>query len=767
MFCFAIIYDFGVNKEKLKFASKQVLVFIAQLAFSRAWFGELCPLGFAFSLARIHLGAGLFLVTAEYAVSCLYFCADFYLMISLAFEIVILSLYYYFKNTTKIKRKRLFLCLFLILSTMVKLYYLVAGILDWKIYLAETILKLFAAGYFVMVYKLFQKKFVFLRCSNLDYLYFSSFVVLVVFGLFQYEFLAKTMGLFLVAAAVIFVCRVLPLDKFLIFALSVSLCFGFILSSSKFVVLAVLAVVLMTSISRLNKYLFLSVTLFMEYLILRLSAEMSLFNMLSLGLATVINACVPQKITNKLLEFFSDKSTNIIKENLLQERERDIRQNILTMSKTLNKMQEDFKFLIVGKIDRKLAAQELAKDLMYRCCESCEGKNICSKSLIDKVELLSEYIYYAIQKGSISDEEMSVGFKTYCGKVSTITREINARSKQFLEFETSVKTEDESKLLISTELGNFANLFQNFAKNIQNSPKINKNLSFLAKEILSNNMIEVQDVGVFESKLGIEKIDVVADNSVMTRRELSDGLASLVKSKVQVQKIKHLDFSGLSLVSFVVANNLRAEFAVAGSSKEMVSGDNTLIAKIDDNRFFVAIADGMGHGKLAGKTSKMVLELIKNLVFVGIDIEIIIDSVNKLLLPVGLDNFSTLDAMIVDLRLEKCTFIKLGSSVSAIKHKDRTELVSCESLPVGIVQNLHPTIEVKNIRDGDIIVLASDGVVDSFGEVENFKIYINDQKISNLQRFADNVIFELGLCTNKHKDDMSIIALKLLKNSCK
>ena len=410
---------------------------------------------------------------------------------------------------------------------------------------------------------------------------------------------------------------------------------------------------------------------------------------------------------------------------------------------------------------------ELAGDVMARCCEKCERKTICENSLIDKKQLLAEYIFYAISSGEISDNELSIGFKTYCTKTNLVLKEINLIAKQFLQFETSVKTEDESKLLISSELENFANLFQNFAKNIEKTSKINKNLSIIAKEMLLNNMIEVGDIAVFENKFGIEKIDVVAENSVMMRKELSSQLSKIVRAKLQIKKLRHLDFSGLSLVSFSVANSLKAEFAVSMSSKEDVSGDNCLISKIDDSRYFVAIADGMGHGKLAGKTSRMVLELIRNLFFVGIDLNIIIESINKLLLPVGLDNFSTLDAVVVDLKFSKCTFIKLGSSVSAIKHKDKTELISSDSLPVGIVQNLSPTIVVKQVQADDVIVLASDGVVDSFSDVESFKIFVNDYKISGLQRFVDNVIFELGMQTNKHKDDMSIIALKLLKNSPK
>ena len=113
---------------------------------------------------------------------------------------------------------------------------------------------------------------------------------------------------------------------------------------------------------------------------------------------------------------------------------------------------------------------------------------------------MTEFIYFAISKGFVSIDDLSVGFKTYCDKTNIVVKEINFISKKFIEFEASVKTEDESKLLISTELENFANLFKNFAKNIEKSQKINKNLSKLAKEVLLNNMIDFIDIAVFENK---------------------------------------------------------------------------------------------------------------------------------------------------------------------------------------------------------------------------------------------------------------------------
>ena len=64
----------------------------------------------------------------------------------------------------------------------------------------------------------------------------------------------------------------------------------------------------------------------------------------------------------------------------------------------------------------------------------------------------------------------------------------------------------------------------------------------------------------------------------------------------------------------------------------------------------------------------------------------------------------------------------------------------------------------RNI-DGDWLVC--------FDDEEKYRVFINDYKIDTLQRFADNVIFELGTTPNGKRDDMSIIALKILKNSPK
>ena len=753
-----------MKKKHLVLFVREMIVFIFQVAFSRLQIYSSFSFGFPFAIMRIFFGGNLMIVALEFFVANLFFYSNFYLMVSMTFEIVVLSLYYFFKEMFKINKKRLCVFLFLILSTMLKLYFVAAGVMDWRVFLFESILKCIALWYFIKNTEIYKKKFVFYRCGSAEYLSFSLFLILFVLGLFSYGKLTEIFGLFLITLALIAFCRILPLEKFLVLAISMCLSFGYVFASYKIVSLLILAALLLIALSKAYKYLYLSYALLISFLILKFSGFLTIKNFVSVFIADAFMICIPQKIINKLAALFENKKNNFILDNLWIEKERDVKQKLFIMSKTFLKMREDFRFLMVGKIDRKNAATELAKDIIKNDCSNCENFRLCANTLIDKQKLISEYIYYAIEKGSVSLEEISVGFRTYCNQTNFIVRDINKISRQYLAFEANMKYEDESKLLVSTEFENIARIFDNFAKNINICLKPNKSLSVMAKEYLTNAMIDVYDIGVFENDKGVERIDIVVGNEVAMRKELVDALSAFTRTKVQIQKIKHIELSGLSYASFVIDNNLTAEFAYSAQARDGINGDSVLISRIDKDRFLLAIADGMGHGKLAGRTSKMVLELIKNLFIVGVELDLIIDSINKLLLPAGIDNFSTLDMAVVDLKQQICSFIKLGASVSLIKHSQTTDVIAGKSLPVGIVQNLKPTIITRKIVDGDIIILASDGVVDSYGEIEKYKIFVNDFKIDNLQMFVDNTIFEIENSNQSHKDDMSIIALKLLKN---
>ena len=277
------------------------------------------------------------------------------------------------------------------------------------------------------------------------------------------------------------------------------------------------------------------------------------------------------------------------------------------------------------------------------------------------------------------------------------------------------------------------------------------------------DLIDVKEVVVYENESGVESVSIIASNAEILKSEAVKFISKVTKIKMQIESIKHLEFSKISLATFVPADKLRLDFAISTKSKEKENGDSVAVVKLSRDKFLVAITDGMGHGEKANRISSMVISLIEAMFKIGFDDTLVIDSINKLLLPAGLDNFTTLDVCVIDTKNLVAEFIKMGSSVSLIKHNSQTEMIVSDSLPMGIVQAVRPTIIKKQISAGDIILLASDGVVDSFETIDLYKSFVNDSSIYNLKSYTDSLIFDASYQNQAHPDDMTVIAINLLK----
>ena len=81
-----------------------------------------------------------------------------------------------------------------------------------------------------------------------------------------------------------------------------------------------------------------------------------------------------------------------------------------------------------------------------------------------------------------------------------------------------------ANLLLPVKIQNFANIFLNFAKMIENSLKINEKQSKALKEILLNNMIDAKEVAIIENPSGINSIDLVLTNEQAMKKEVIDSI---------------------------------------------------------------------------------------------------------------------------------------------------------------------------------------------------------------------------------------------------
>ena len=203
-------------------------------------------------------------------------------------------------------------------------------------------------------------------------------------------------------------------------------------------------------------------------------------------------------------------------------------------------------------------------------------------------------------------------------------------------------------------------------------------------------------------------------------------------------------------------------------SKSDMSGDSNLNIRLKDGKYLVAISDGMGSGKKAKKSSMQTLRLLENLLLSGFDKNTSLELINTSLVNQNKEIFSTLDIAIVDLYLGKIEFIKSGACPTYIKSKKKVQIIKANSLPAGILEESNIQIFDKDIESGDIMLMCSDGILDSNIEYKNKELWIKymleDIETSNTQKIADIILNEaIDNNYGTAKDDMSIIVCKFMK----
>jgi stage II sporulation protein E len=200
----------------------------------------------------------------------------------------------------------------------------------------------------------------------------------------------------------------------------------------------------------------------------------------------------------------------------------------------------------------------------------------------------------------------------------------------------------------------------------------------------------------------------------------------------------------------------------------LLCGDNYTHMEINDGKYMMAISDGMGKGKKAYEESSITIDILEKLVDAKIDDEIVINTINNMLLLKSSDEmFSTLDLGIIDLKKGYLETIKMGACSTYIKRQDSdVDLITSSSLPVGILSEINLDRQKVKVKDGDYIVMVSDGIIDAGKNNnmgDNWLIYFLQNIDSTNPKEISNLILNkaLDIQNGEVEDDMTVLVTKI------
>ncbi len=386
-----------------------------------------------------------------------------------------------------------------------------------------------------------------------------------------------------------------------------------------------------------------------------------------------------------------------------------------------------------------------------------EKQEISRKDLLQIFANCNSYIVGA------EDNKIS---KQLEGNIMQIVRTINVSYKVAKSNFIWKKKEEQTKKNISNQLKNVSNAIKSMAKDIEKDIKAEEKYQAERLEIvdlLRQRDIEVQDIMIKKDNRFIVEIYLTRLLENTKLEQIAEILTNILKEPIVLnaeatvgKKIVYLSDD-----KYIMAIGMAQE--TKNNSKQ--SGDSILNIRLKDGKYLVAISDGMGSGKEAKNSSNQTLRLLENLLVSGFDKKASLDLINNALMNQNKETFATLDIAIVDLYEGNVEFIKSAACPTYIKKNKRVQMIRSNSLPTGILEESKLETFDKDITDGEIVVLCSDGILDSNVEYKNKELWIKylleDIETTNTQKIA-NLILEESVDNNYGiaKDDMSVVAFK-------
>lgn len=419
--------------------------------------------------------------------------------------------------------------------------------------------------------------------------------------------------------------------------------------------------------------------------------------------------------------------------------------------------------------------ENMEENILYDNISNVDGKIVndifemlLEKQFIKEKDLLKIFANNNNYVVGFSNEEKSVN-----RDIEKMTQAINSAyriSKMNFIWGARLKEERNN---IQNQLNGVSKAIAGIAEDIKKEIKSNKlyteekeRITFLLKQ----KEILVQEISINKKEDGRFLVEMyIEENEKENIKEnIQEIIEKTLKEELKITEDLYIENEKSEKYSFCSDDKYFIEIGQANAIKDgmQVSGDSMLRVKLKDGKYLLAISDGMGSGKEARKSSQIVIKLLQKLLDSGFNKEISMNLINSNLLNVGDEVFATLDIAIIDLYNGKIEFIKSGSSPTYIKNQKRVQLIKSLSLPTGAIKDAIQEVFDKDIENKEIVVMCSDGIIDSNIEYKNkelwLKYLLEDMENDNPQKMADIILNEaVDNNFGKIKDDMSILVCKL------
>lgn len=478
----------------------------------------------------------------------------------------------------------------------------------------------------------------------------------------------------------------------------------------------------------------------------------------------IINLADREVNSHKKVELISDTHLQGIKNEFI-DRLDGLKGVLGGVSLAINDLAENDRLLWKNK------STALVESLADRVCFNCELKGRCWDKDLHKTFSSFEDLISSCEKKEL---HLPKYLDKYCLKKSSLVRSSQDLINNYTVNEALKTRLGEGRKLIANHIKNMSSTIGDIVYDFNKDITVCTDIDKILRKTLNKNSLEYRDVFSYIDRNGRLKIKVTLTNCEGGNycvKKILPIINELIKMPVSLGgdgcKINPDTDECSVIVCETPKYHVSSYIATNPKDGEKYTGDSFTFGKSEDGTYLSIISDGMGSGPEAGIESKVAVDLVEKFITTGFSNNTAINTVNSIM---GMkfsedEKFTTLDLNIIDLYSGEAEFIKVGGVVSFIKSGEEIKVIRSESLPFGIVDSIEVDSIKKKLKNGDIVITLSDGVIDV--DKNNLGSYL---WLEDYLKFADTNPEALSrdilekaktLSGGRVSDDMTVLVSKI------
>ena len=404
---------------------------------------------------------------------------------------------------------------------------------------------------------------------------------------------------------------------------------------------------------------------------------------------------------------------------------------------------------------RRFMLEEMEREV----CAGCERAGECGQAA--REEGLRRLVDVGCGKGKVNLIDLPSDLASACRNPSALLFSLNKLLAEYRRHAVDEENAAAGRKLLADQAHAVAEMLKSLA--LSQSAPVGKHID--AERELRNSLASA-GIACEEVFIGGEMPDIyitaagnISAAAIRTAAERALRLPLLLSFQHPLKAEKYCYF-------FRKKPAFDAAFGVASRTKdgESACGDTHSVIKIDERTFLCALSDGMGSGPHARRISDTSLSLIESFYRAGLSGDAVLTTVNRLLAFGREENFACIDTAAVDLDSGRADIVKIGSPLAFLLTETQTEILESESLPLGILDAVRPTVLSRDLNDGDVLVFLSDGITAAFGSSADIADFLGTMRLTNPQAVADDLLAgALERTGGIAPDDMTVLAVRILR----